>query len=237
MLLERAAGLAERIERYQKLKVAANEAELVCTRAAQVGEAAALLAQARAALGRFSKAGISIQYLPATVQELTERATKLRTIAAEDPAGLANPPFNVAHEFTNRLKGLAIAANRSIEEGWQRFVAENTPSGSDEVLEALAKLPQMRTGVTRIRQCRQKVAALAAAVPADPASAIEQLRGLSAEHGSTWAELTADSVPPSVLQFLRACAADGAPVTALTNEVRVWLESRGLLDSFRIRIG
>ena len=95
----------------------------------------------------------------------------------------------------------------------------------------------MRVGVTRIRQCRQKVTALAATVPADPASAIEQLRVLSAEHGSAWAELTADAVPPSVLQFLRACAADGAPVTALTDEVRHWLEARELLGSFRIRIG
>jgi hypothetical protein len=236
MLLERAAGLAGRIERYQKLKGAAKEAELVGTRAGQIEEAAALLSQARVSLDKFSKAGIKFQYAPVSVQELTERATKLRAIAADNPAGLAEPPFNVAHEFTNRLKGLAVAANQSIEEGWKRFVAENTPGGSDDILEALGKLPQMRTGVTRIRQCRQKVSALAAAVPADPASAIEQLRVLSAEHGSAWAELTADSVPPSVLQFLRACAADGAPVTALTDEVRVWLESRGLIGSFRIRI-
>lgn len=237
MLLERAAGLAERIERYQKLKVAAKEADLVSTRAAQIGEAAALLTQARATLGRVAKAGINIQFAPAGVQDLTEKATRLRAIAAENPAGLADPPFNVAHDFTNRLTSLAVAANRSIEEGWSKFVAENTPSGSDDVLEALGKLPQMRAGVTRIRLCRQKVTALAATVPADPASAIEQLQVLSAEHGSAWAELTADSVPPSVLQFLRACAADGAQVTSLTDEVWVWLESRGLLGSFRVRIG
>jgi hypothetical protein len=237
MLLDRAAGLAGTIERYQKLKGAAKEAELVSTRAGQIEEAAALLSQARASLDKFSNAGISIQFAPAGKQELTEKARRLRTIAAENPAGLADPPFNVAHEFTNRLRGLAVAANKSIEESWSRFVVENTPSGSDDVLEDLGKLPQMRAGVTRIRQCRQKITALAAAVPGDPASAIEQLRELSAEHGSAWAELTADSVPPSVLQFLRACAADGAPVTALTDEVRGWLESRELIGSFRVRIG
>jgi len=237
MLLERAAGLAERILRYQKRKVAAKEADRVSTRAAQIGEAAALLTQARTTLGRFSKAGIKIQFAPVGVQELTEKAQRLRATAAEDPAGLASPPFNIAHEFTNRLKGLAVAANQSIEEGWSRFVAENTPSGSDDVLEALGKLPQMRAGVTRIRQCRQKVTALAATVPTDPKSAIALMRVLSAEHGSAWEELPADSLPPSVLQFLRACAADGAPVTSLTDEVRVWLESRGLLGSFRVRIG
>lgn len=237
MLLERAAVLAGRIERYQKLKGAANEAEMVSTRARQIKEAAALLSQARSSLDKFSKAGIRFQYTPAAVQELTEKATKLRAMAAENPTGLADPPFNVAHEFTNRLRDLAVAANQSIEKGWSKFVAENTPSGSDDVLEALGKLPQMRAGVTRIRLCRQKVTALAATVPADPASAIEQLQVLSAEHGAAWAELTADSVPPGVLHFLRACAAEGAPVATLTDEIRVWLESRGLLGSFRVRIG
>jgi len=237
MLLDRAAGLAERIEQYQKLKIAANEAQLVGTRAAQVKEVAAFLAQAKAALDLFSKAGINIQYFPANVEELTEKAKKLRTIAAEDPAGLANPPFNVAHEFTNRLKSLAIAANSSIEEGWRRFVSENAPSGSEEVLEALGKLPQMRAGVARIRLCRQKIASLAASAPANPEGAIEQLRVLTAEHGSAWAEMTADSVPTKVLQFLQACAADGAPVTLFTKEVRDWLEARELISSFRIRIG
>ncbi len=236
MLLERASGLAERIKQYQRLKAAAQEAALVSTRSVQVGEAAAFLTQVRTTLDRFSKAGINVQFAPAGVQDLNEKSRRLRTIAAENPAGLADPPFNVAHEFTNRLRGLAVAANKSIEESWSRFVVENTPSGSDDVLDALGKLPQMRAGVTRIRQCRQKITALAVAVPGDPASAIEQLRELSAEHSSAWAELTADSVPPSVLQFLRACAADGAPVTTLTDEVRVWLESRGLIGSFRVRI-
>lgn len=237
MLLERAAGLAESISRYQKLKIAANEAELFRTRAAQVGEAAALLTQARAALSRFSKAGVAIDYFPANVEELSEKATKLRAIAAEDPAGLANPPFNVTHEFTNRLRGLAVAADTAIREGWQRFVAENGPGGSDEVLEALGKLSQMRAGVTRIRQCRQKIAVLATTVPADPVRAVEQLRELATEHRAAWTELTADSVPPAVILFLRASAGEGAPLTALTGDVRDWLETRELLASFRIRIG
>jgi hypothetical protein len=236
MLLERAAGLAEKIDVYQKLRGAANQAELFSTRAKQVGEAAALVAQARAALDRFSKAGIAIKYCPASVAELTDKATELRAIAAENPAGLANPPFNIKHEFTDRLKSLATAAKGSIEEGWRRYVTENGPSGSDEVLEALGRLPQMRAGVMRIRQCRQNVAFLAATVPVEPERAIEQLRELTEEHGSAWTMLTADNVPPSVLQFLRACAADGAPITAFTDEVRDWLESRELLGSFRIRI-
>lgn len=237
MLLERASSLAEKIGRYQKLKAAADAAVLVRTRADQVGQAAALVSLAREALGRFSAAGIAIEYFPANAGELSEKASTLRAIAAEAPAGLANPPFNVAHEFTHRLRGLATAADSAMRDGWRRFIAENSPGGSDEVLEALGKLPQLRAGVTHIRQCRQKIAALAATPPADPARAIDQFRELVAEHRTAWTELTSDNLPAAVIMFLRACAGEGALVTALTAEVRDWLEARDLLSSLRIRIG
>lgn len=237
MLLERAAGLADKIGRYQKLKAAASEADLFRTRATQFGEAATLLAEARATLRRFAEAGVDIDFFPINGADLVEKAVRLRAIAADDPAGLANPPFNVAHEFINRLKGLAVAANAAIENGWQRYVAENGPKGSDEILDALSRLPQMRAGVARIRHCRQTVLTLATTLPVDPARAVDRLRDLTSEHREAWTELTADSLPAGVVTFLRACAGEGAPVAALTSEVRDWLEARDLLGSFRIRIG
>lgn len=237
MLVERASSLAEKIGRYQKLKAAANVADLVRTRSEQVRQAAALVAQAREALRRFSIAGVKIEYFPANADELSEKAKTLRAIATEAPAGLAEPPFNVSHDFINRLRALAISADSAIQAGWRRFVVENSPGGSDEVLDALVQLPQLRAGVIHIRQCRSKIAALAVAPPADPASAIGQLRELVAEHRAAWAQLTSDNLPDAVILFLRACAGEGALVTALTTEVREWLDTRNLLGSLRIRIG
>jgi len=237
MLLERASGLAEKIGHYQKLKAAANAADLVRTRAEQIGQAAAVLAQAREALLRFSAAGVKIDYFPANADELSEKARTLRAIATEAPAGLADPPFNVLHEFILRLRALATSADSAIREGWRRFAVENSPGGSNEVLDALVKLPQLRAGVIHIRQCRSKIAALADAPPADPARAIGELRELVAEHRAAWAQLTSDNLPDAVILFLRACGGEGALVTALTAEVRDWLETRNLLGSLRIRIG
>ncbi len=237
MLLERAAGLAAKVESYRRLKAIAHEAELVTTRVIQVREAAELLSRARTALGNFTQAGIPTQFVPASASDLAEKAVTLRNIAAQDPAALANPPFNVSHEFSNRLKGIASAAHRSIEDGWRAFIGDRSLSGSDDVLEALNRLPQMRAGVARIRQCRQRVQELAGSVPSDPSNAVKVLKDLEAEHSAAWAELTADSIPPSVLEFLRRCAADGAPLANLNEEVRGWLEARQLIGSFRIRIG
>ena len=63
MLLERAAALTGKIDRYQKLKTAATEAETFNTRARQLGDAATTLKQASAALERFNAAGISVDFV------------------------------------------------------------------------------------------------------------------------------------------------------------------------------
>ncbi|MPW20164.1 hypothetical protein GCT13_25560 [Paraburkholderia sp. CNPSo 3157] len=237
MLLERATGLTGKIDRYQKLKAAAKAADIVRTRTDQIGKAAALIAHAREAIDRFKAAGVAIQFAPANADDLSEKASVLRTIAAETPAGLADPPFNIAYDFTDRLSGIALRADAAIRDGWRRYIEANSPGGSEEVLDALGKLPQLRLGVTRIRQCRQRIAALAATPPTEPARAIDELRELVAEHRTAWTELTSDNVPDAVIRFLRACAGEGAQVAALTVDVRNWLETRDLLGSLRIRIG
>ncbi|WP_186098802.1 hypothetical protein [Burkholderia gladioli] len=237
MLLERATDLAGKIDRYQKLKRAANAADIVRTRTEQIGKAAALIAQAREAIDRFKAAGVAIEFAPTNADDLSEKARTLRAIASETPAGLADPPFNIAYDFTDRLKGIATGADTAIREGWRRYSDANSPGGSDEVLDALGKLPQLSLGVTRIRQCRQRIAALAATPPMDPARAIVQLTELVTEHRTAWTVLTSDNVPDAVIRFLRACAGEGAQLTALTLEVRNWLETRDLLGSLRIRIG
>lgn len=236
MLLERAAGLADKIGRYGKLKAAANEAAVFRTRADQVGQAAAQLTHARAALQRFRAAGVPVNFHPLNAVELSGKAATLRAIVADNPGALADPPFNLKYDFADRLRSLAAAANGAVSDGWRDYVAANGPGGHDDILNALGELPQMRTGVNRIRGYRQKAAHLAASLPADPTAAVAQLKTLVMEHDAAWTELTADAVPSAVILFLRA-AVHGAPLSALTQEVRAWLEARNLLGSFKIRIG
>jgi len=237
MLLERAAGLADKINRYQQLKSAAHEAEQLRTRASQVRHAAALIGQAREAIKSFETAGIAVDFVPANAEGLVEKANTLKAIATDNPAGLADPPFNFRYDFTDRINGIAVAAAKVTAEAWRQYVAENGPGGSDEVLDALARLPQLRAGVSRIRGCREEIARLAASPPSDPKTALSRLQALVAEHRAAWAELTADDIPRTVIAFIRSCAGEGAPLTLLTEEVLEWLQSRNLLGAFRIRIG
>lgn len=237
MLLERAAGLAEKITRYQQLKSAANQAEQFRTRAEQVGRAATLIGQAHQAIQAFEEAGIAIDFVPANAVGLAEKATTLKAIATANPAELIDPPFNLRYDFTDRINGIATAVSKATADAWRSYVEANGPGGSEDVLDALARLPQLRVGVARIRSCREAIARLAAPPPDDPKDAIARLRTLVADHRAAWADLTADNIPSVVISFIRSCAGEGAPLTLLTEEVRAWLQSRDLLAAFRIRIG
>lgn len=237
MLLERATSLAGKIVRYQKLKSAAVEAERFRTRAGQIQNAATLVLEAAAALQRFAAAGIAVPFEPANAGTLVERAQVLRDLAANDPAGLAEPPFQFKYEFVDRLAGITTAADQAIKQAWAAHVGAVAPGGSEELLDALNRLPQLRPAVTRVRRCRADVAALAAAVPPDPARALADLDRLVAEHSAAMKDLRSDDMPPAVTRLIAAAGEPrGAPIAWLTDEARAWLEARGLADSFRVRL-
>lgn len=236
MLLERATGLAAKIDRYQKLKAAAHESEKFRTRAAQFGKAADKVRRTSAALRRYEEAGVDVPFLPKDAEGLAAKAQVLRDALSASPAALTDPPFDLKYEFVDRLHGLADGADKSMAEAWRRYVGRHGALGQEDVLDTLSVLPQFRTGITRIRRCRAEVAALGNAPLSDPKAAVARLVDLMAEHRTAWAELTADDIPREVLAFIRACAGDGAPVSALTDEVRSWLGSRNLIGAFRIKI-
>ena len=237
MLLERATGLAEKVSRYQQLKSAAAEAELFRTRASQVTQAAALVATALETLQRFASAGVEVSFRPANADVLIERARALQEIAAKDPAKLAEPPFNFRYEFTDRLTGIATGALQAVQHAWAAHVGKVAPTGSDELLDAFGRIAQLRPAVTRIRQCRERIAALAASAPADPAAALATLDRLVGEHAAAMRELRSEDMPISIVKLIAAAGEPrGAPLGWLTDENRAWLEARGLADAFRLRL-
>ena len=65
---------------------------------------------------------------------------------------------------------------------------------------------------------------------------VAQLDALVADHNAAWVELSAEDIPSSIVSFIRAAAAEGAPLATYTDQVQAWLESRNLLNAFRIRL-
>ncbi|MBZ9803379.1 hypothetical protein [Mesorhizobium sp. ES1-6] len=236
MLLERASGLAEKISQYQKLKGTADEAQQFHTRADQFGTVAERIANTRRALERLASAGVAISFVPSDGMGLAAKAKTLRAAIRDNPAAVKDPPFDLRYDFTDRITGIAAAAEKSMTDAWKAYVAKRADFGPNDVLSALAEVPQFRPSVDKILHCRTNITALGNSLPTDPQATVVRLDTLIAEHDTAWATISAEDIPRSVISFIRAAASDGAPLTAYTDEVQTWLESRHLINSFRIRL-
>jgi hypothetical protein len=236
MLLERAAGLSNRIAQYNQLKGTAEEAALFETRANQFATVAAKLQRTRNLLLKLRDAGVRVEFVPIEGAAYVERARTLRAAIQADPHVLANPPFDLKYEFTARLLAIHEAAEKAMLEAWQTHVLAQADARSDDMLNTLAAIPQFKPIVVRMRQCMSEIRSLASIIPEEPRAGVARLTALAAAHRAAWEEMTADGIPSPVITFLKACAAEGAPLISLTDEVRNWLAQRNLLSVFRIRI-
>lgn len=236
MLLDRAATLATKINTYQKLKNAAEEADKFATRATQFGSVSLLMTRLRETLSALTVAGVPVDFEPSDGLGYAGKARVLREAIKADPAKLNDPPFDIKHAFSDRLNGIASAGDKAAGAAWKAYVDKRAAFGADDVLSALAQVPQFRVSVAKIRQIRSDVAAFGACLPADPKESIAKLDALVSQHEAAWTSLAAADIPSSVVAFIRAAANSDALLSTFTPEVQAWLESRNLLGAFRIKL-
>lgn len=236
MLLDRAKDLASQITSYQRLQSDAVEAEQYATRAKQFSGAADRVVRSVGTCRRLADANVPIDFTPANAADLAGKARSLRAAVAEDASALQDPPFDLKYDFTDRLVSLASAADTAASAAWRKWVSQESRLQSGDILDALSAVPQFKSTIETIRQRRLAIASLAASIPSDVEAAKGRLRDLVAEHNKAWSDMTADGIPPAVMSFIKACAGEGASISMLTEEVRLWLDQRVLADAFRIRI-
>ena len=236
MLLEQAKGLAVEIEQFERLKGSADQAKRFETRAAQFAAVAQRLSNTATAIKSLRGAGVAVDFLPKDSVGLAERGAKLVAGFRSDPNSLNDPGFDIKYQFVDRLLAIAATGDEASLAAWQHHVKKNSYTASEEILVALASIPDYRAIVGRIRAIRARLEALAECVPSAPIDAIAEMNKIIAEHRAAWSEMTAGDIPGPVIAFLRECAADGAPVGTFTEDVKAWFLSRNLLHAFRIKI-
>jgi hypothetical protein len=236
MLLERAATLEAKIDTYQKVKNTAEEADRFATRATQFRNVSMLIRRLRETLDALVYAGVPVAFELIDGIDYAKKAHILREAIKADPAKLNDPPFDIKYAFTDRLNGIAGAGHKAASAAWQAYVEKRAAFGADDVLSALAQVPQFKSSVTRIRQIRSDVSVFGAELPTDPKEAIAKLDKLVSQHEAAWNSLDASDIPSSVVAFIRAAANSDALLSAYTSEVQTWLENRNLLGAFRIKV-
>lgn len=236
MLLDQAKELATKIGDYNRLKSNAGATKDFETRATSFSAVAGSLKSAKSVLDRLQASGIMPDFEPNDAKGLSQKAASLRELLKVDPTNLNDPPFNLKYEFVDRIIGLCGGANKAALAAWQQRVANSSAMASNEVLSALGAVPQYKPVIARIAALKQKVAVLGSSIPTDVAAGITELDAIMRSYAAAWNEMTGDGIPASVVAFLREAAGVGAPLGHLTDEVEGWLEARGLLTLFRIKI-
>ncbi|UWU92948.1 hypothetical protein [Bradyrhizobium sp. CB1015] len=236
MLLERTTKLVADVGQFAKMKRSAGEAKALQTRAEQLSPVAEKLAESAETLAKIRKAGIIVSFMPKERDELGKRTADLLTALRADPNNLVNPAIDLKYQFIDRLLSVATAAQSVSLAAWRRHVAENSEHAPEEILSALAAIPDYQSTVARIRSLQKRVSHLAETVPADPANVTEEIKRIAAEHREIWEMLTEGGIPDDVTAFLRACGLDGATLGSFTPSVAAWLGERGLIHLFRIKL-
>ncbi|MGJ4963327.1 hypothetical protein [Bradyrhizobium sp. HKCCYLRH3061] len=236
MLLERTTKLVADIGQFAKMKRSAGEAKALQTRADQLSPVADKLRESAETLAKIRKAGIVVSFVPKEGDELGKRATDLLTALRSDPNNLVNPAIDLKYQFIDRLLSVATAAQSVSLAAWRRHVAENSERAPEEILSALAAIPDYQSTVAKIRSLQKRVSQLAENIPADPASATEEIKRIAAEHREIWETMTAGGIPEDVAAFLRACGLEGATLGSFTPSVAAWLSERGLVHLFRVKL-
>ena len=236
MLLDRAGELDNRIEQFQKVKTAARDAQPFDTRARQLSKTADRIRNLQNALAALHDEGIPLQYRPANAPSLAEKASQLRILLAEDPTAIHDPPFDLRHEFIDRLNAIAQVGQETANSAWREHVLKHANLEAEGTLKVLATLPQLKAGVDRIRRNRDELVRLSEALPDNLKASLELVDVLVGKLWKSWEELDADDIPEEVISFIRLSAEEGAPLSALKENVVEWLTDRGLTASFRVRL-
>jgi hypothetical protein len=236
MLIDRASALAEKINAFQQLRIIADEADQFATRAKLFGNVCQQLKSLKSTLKTLEDAGIVVEFATKDGLDLAEKARLLRDEVKSNPAKLNDPPFDLKHAFSDRLSSIAAAGQAAALTAWTSYVATRANFGDDNVLAALLLVPQFKSVVLKIRQIRSEVSALGSVLPNDPNAERAKLDRLISEHETAWASLNASDIPASVIAFIRSAAKGDAMLTDFTQETRSWLESRNLVDAFRIKL-
>jgi hypothetical protein len=136
--------------------------------------------------------------------------------------------------FRKRLEAQNTELESLVGEAWKRFLAE-LPQVNEKLLDDIATIPGQESAVRQVRQLKSELPTASTRPPKVDDELKDILKRAEALRARL-AELSDTHYPPAVRQFLRAAQQPGgAALTLFTDEVRQWLEARGLIDRIRLR--
>lgn len=137
-------------------------------------------------------------------------------------------------KLLERLDTIRETLRKQTSAAWSEFVKKHE-GGDERFLGQVEQVPGQAEIVATIRRARAQLNGAAAAVPQTEAQ-YEQFIRCSQVLQQALDSLNPEEFPAAVLTFFkRAQSPGGAPIGLLTDEVRTWLDRKGMLGGLRVR--
>lgn len=233
-ILERCDDLLAMTTRVKLAREGQSQASELAERRGELEEAQlALTLEAMSTATLVGRGDLAAAALPdgAKVLESVERV-QARLLA--DPKSLtAGSDYK---RLLTRIEKFQSGLSGSNATAWAGVVQRHL-GGNEGFLRQVEQVPGQASAVDQIRDAREQLKTVAKQLPRDDEGYARFLY-LSATLQERLALLDPDDFPREVLTFFRhAQSPGGAPLDLLTNAVRDWLATRGLLDRVRVRFG
>lgn len=233
MLIDKSEELYQKAQEAINLRSYAEQLAGFQTRETEIQEAVAKLSSLMEALKPFRDRALITLESTQEIQNFLQFVSQAETNFQNNPAWLLDSNNFKGKQFKSGVDKIVKTYERKLSQAWKDYLNQNMPSTNPEFLSLLKQVPDFKQIVEKIEAFKQRI-------PQDDYPRKEEefrkIEGLIESLKSTWASLSAENVPDSVLQFLRAAANQGASLDLLTPEVQAWIEEHGISDSLRIRL-
>jgi hypothetical protein len=136
--------------------------------------------------------------------------------------------------FIKRLDKINHTLRNQVSSAWSDLVRRHE-GGDERFLAQVEQVPGQAEAVAAIRLARTELERASAQEPVSEEQYADFL-GCSRNLQRALAGLQPDDFPVEVLRFFKqAQSVGGAPLSLLTEDVRAWLERKGMLERLRIR--
>ena len=232
-ITERANAIRAEVERLPSLRREATNAEAVTTRADQLEKLASDLRTRTARLQLFRDQGLGPHIVRERPEALLTMTRVHRTKFEDDRSSIAADPEDsgLKWRYRDELSRLIHSIDRALDDAWRHYVDSLTPPGLDTQLELLGNAGALADQIARMRELGDELKEAQSQTATD-VSAFERAKRSAEALSGLWGTLS--EIPVDVRAFMAAASTDGAPVDALTPEVRTWLEQNGFIDSVRL---
>ena len=236
MLLGKLENREERLEKYTRNKKLGKKNAEFKTQAEKLLHISESLGKFCISLDEFRSEEISVQLDENSVNMTLEKTKDLLKKFQEDNEAI------IDQDIVNLEKDLLVYINNIIENGqdsldyiWSEYCKKYRSSDA-LFLTALEKLEQTKDDARQIKVINEDIDLLINERGQNLKQTLSKLEKLKEKRQSSYSVIKIQDAPANLQEFIQKAVSEGVPLSDLSEEIKNWLEQKGMLGQFSVWI-